>query len=105
MPDVTAAEIEQGLDGMRVVVMGWRALDGNPDMAIGTIADPHRLAKDLKAEIDSYPSFGPFFGPHNPSPLTCAGCTVARGTQSCPRRIPCLPSPRKTGTGPAPRAR
>ena len=80
MPDVTVAEIAQGLDGMRVVVMDWRALDGNPDMAIGTIADPHRLAKDLKAEIDSYPSFGPFFGPHNPSPLTCVGCSDAPAT-------------------------
>ena len=77
MPDVTAAEIEQGLDGMRVVIRDWRALDKNPDMAVGTVANPHGLAAELKSEIDSYPSFGPGFTPHNPSPLTCTGCADA----------------------------
>jgi hypothetical protein len=59
MADVTAAEIEQGLTDMRVVIRDWRPLDKNPDMAIGTVANPHGLAAELKREIDSYPSFGP----------------------------------------------
>jgi hypothetical protein len=80
MADVTAAEIEQGLDGLRVVIRDWRPLDKNPDMAIGTVANPHGLAAELKAEIDSYPSFGPGFTLHNPSPLTCGGCTAAPAT-------------------------
>jgi hypothetical protein len=80
MPDVTAAEIEQGLTDMRVVIRDWRPLDKNPDMAIGTVANPHGLAAELKAEIDSYPSFGPGFTPHNPSPLTCTGCALAPAT-------------------------
>jgi len=77
VPDVTAAEIAQGLDGLRVVIRDWRPLDKNPDMAIGTIANPHAFAEELKREIDAYPSFGPGFTPHNPSPLTCTGCTLA----------------------------
>ena len=77
MPDVTAAEIAQGLDGFRVVIKDWRPLDKNPDMAIGMIANPVGCAEELKREIDSYPSFGPGFTPHNPSPLTCTGCTEA----------------------------
>ena len=40
----------------------------------------HRVPHPPKAEIDSYPSFGPFFGPHNPSPLRCAGCSDAPAT-------------------------
>lgn len=80
MPDVTAAEIAQGLDGMSVVVKDWRPLEKNPDLAIGTVANPCGLADELKAEIDSYPSFGPGFTPHNPSPLTCTGCTLAAAT-------------------------
>jgi hypothetical protein len=80
MPDVTAAEIAQGLDGMSVVVKDWRPLDENPDLAVGTVANPCGLADKLKAEIDSYPSFGPGFTPHRPSPLTCTGCTLAPAT-------------------------
>jgi hypothetical protein len=75
MPDVTAAEIEQGLDGMRVAISPWRSL--NDGTAIGAIANPHAFAVELKREIDSYPSFGPGFTPHNPSPLTCTGCADA----------------------------
>jgi hypothetical protein len=75
VPDVTAAEIEQGLDGMRVVIRDWRALDKNPDMAIGTVANPHGLAAELKREIDSYPDFG------TPgSLLTCNACLRAPAT-------------------------
>lgn len=77
---MTAAEIAQGLDGLRVVVRDWRPLAENPDLAVGTVANPCGLAEELKAEIDSYPSFGPGFGPHNPSPLTCTGCTLATAT-------------------------
>lgn len=80
MPDVTAAEIAQGLDGIRVVIKDWRRLDKDPDMAIGTVANPCGFAEELKREIDSYPSFGPGFTPHNPSPLTCTGCTLAPAT-------------------------
>lgn len=76
MPDVTAAEIEQGLTDLRVVIRDWRPLGRNPDMAIGIVANPHRLAAELKREIDSYPSFGP----NRPSPLTCTGCTLAPAT-------------------------
>lgn len=72
MPDVTAAEIAQGLDGLRVVIKDWRPLDKNPDMAIGTVANPHGLAAELKREIDSYPDFRTA-GP----PLTCDGCLLA----------------------------
>ena len=77
MADVTTAEIEQGLTDLPVVIKDWRPLDKNPDMAIGTVANPHGLAAELKREIDSYPSFGPGFTAHNPSPLTCTGCTDA----------------------------
>jgi len=80
MPDVTAAEIAQGLDVIRVVIRDWRPLDKNPDMAIGTVANPLGFAEELKREIDSHPSFGPGFTPHNPSPLTCTGCTLAPAT-------------------------
>jgi hypothetical protein len=75
MPDVTAAEIAQGLDGLRVAISPWRSLsDGT---AIGTVANPQAFAAELKREIDSYPSFGPGFTQHNPSPLTCTGCVDA----------------------------
>ena len=77
MPDVTAAEIAQGLDGLRVVIKDWRPLGKNPDMAVGTIANPQGCAEELKREIDGYPSFGPGFTRHNPSPLTCTGCANA----------------------------
>lgn len=72
MADVTAAEIEQALDGLRVVIKDWRPLEKNPDMATGTVANPHGFAAELKRLIDSYPDFGPD-GP----PLTCDGCKHA----------------------------
>jgi hypothetical protein len=78
--DVTAAEIAQGLDGLRVVIKDWRPLAKNRDMAAGVVANPNGLAEELKREIDSYPSFGPGYGPDNPSPLTCTGCTLAPAT-------------------------
>lgn len=78
MPDVTAAEIEQGLDGISVVISPWRPL--NDGAAEGVIANPHAFAAELKREIDSYPSFGPGFTAHNPSPLTCTGCALAPAT-------------------------
>jgi hypothetical protein len=78
VPDVTAAEIAQGLDGLRVAISPWRSVsDGT---AIGTVANPQAFAAELKREIDSYPSFGPGFTQHNPSPLTCTGCTDAPAT-------------------------
>lgn len=80
MPDVTAAEIAQGLDGLRVVIRDWRPLEQNPDLAVGIVANPQGLADELKREIDSYPSFGPGVTPHNPSPLTCNGCLHAPAT-------------------------
>lgn len=78
MPDVTAAEIEQALDGMRVAISPWRSV--NDGTAVGAIANPHAFAAELKREIDSYPSFGPGFGRDNPSPLTCTGCTLVPAT-------------------------
>lgn len=78
MPDITAAEIAQGLDGMQVTVKNWRQSDTNTDLATGTVADPYRLAAELKREIDSYPAVGNF-GPDG-SPLTCNACLHAPAT-------------------------
>ena len=40
----------------------------------------HRLNPRPSGRGARQPSFGPFFGPHNPSPLTCAGCSDAPAT-------------------------
>lgn len=72
MPDVTAAEIAQGLDGISVVIKDWRRLERNPDLAVGIVANPTGFAEELKRGIDSYPDFG------TPgSLLTCDGCPDA----------------------------